>query len=304
MFGRSSNAVKAMNDVQRIKNSGGTADLSFSQIVCLICNSQDAEKNLSPEEFSQFRLIFDNFRKMTKCSTVDMSGYLDMCKVIIGTFEKYFPYLLVDGEHSENLELRNQIKIRKLYADGYRFENALSVYEEQYDTIPLYRDYDPMKMPQAKQVFSLMEYFMSDFIGKYLFSKASVSGFGILSGVADAIYLVVSERFAIGADKFEKALSDFKTEENAITMYTMIAFGINGYSDSQIDTIMKKRLEIASKYYQEGRGKPTIQMLEKIANDLIDTFTEKNPEINYWAVRKSLVDYHQNIFNLITSRLS
>lgn len=285
MFGRSSNAVKAMNDVQRIKLQGGTANLSFSQIVCLICNAPDAQSNLSQEEFKQFRLVFDNFRKMTKCATVDLEGYLEMCKVIIGTFEKYFPYLLVDGEHSEDLELRNQIKIRKLYVDGYKFEDALLKYENEYDSIPPYSDYDPVKDPRAKLVFTEMVGFMSDFVIRYLFSKATISDFGILSGVADAVFLVNGERY----------LKDLNTTESAVTIYTMLSFAINGYSDAQIDNIMKKRREIAVKYYQEFHSRPNDQMFHTLSQDLVAEFIKTNPEINEWAVKKSLSDYNQNI---------
>lgn len=285
MFGRSSNAVKAMNDVQRIKLQGGTANLSFSQIVCLICNTSDAQSNLSQEEFKQFRAVFDSFRKMTKCATVDLEGYLDMCKVIIDTFEKYFPYLLVDGEHSESLELRNQIKIRKLYADGYKFEDALLKYENEFDSIPPYSDYDPVKDPLAKLVFTEMVGFMSDFVIRYLFSKATISDFGILTGVADAVFLVNGERY----------LKVLNTTENAVTMYTMLSFAINGYSDAQIDKIMKKRREIAAKYYQEFRSLPNDQMFQALSQDLVAEFIKTNPEINEWAVKKSLSDYNQNI---------
>ena len=208
-----------------------------------------------------------------------------MCKVIIGTFEKYFPYLLVDGEHSENLELRNQIKIRKLYADGYKFEDALLKYENEFDSIPPYSDYDPVKDPRAKLVFTEMVGFMSDFVIKYLFSKATISDFGILSGVADAVFLVNGERY----------LKDLNTTENAVTIYTMLSFAINGYSDAQIDSIMKKRRDIAAKYYQEFRSLPNDQMFQALSQDLVAEFIETNPEINEWAVKKSLSDYNQNI---------
>ena len=99
MFGRSSNAVKGMQEIQRIKTYGGTAKLSFSQIICLICNSPDAQKNLSPDEFETFKAIFAEFRRQSKYTTVDYNGYIDMCAVISGEFEKHFPYLLIDGEH-------------------------------------------------------------------------------------------------------------------------------------------------------------------------------------------------------------
>ncbi len=293
MFGRSSNAMKAMNDIQRLKMSGGTAKLSPSQIVALICNSQDAKRNLSQEEFEWFCAVFSEVRSRTKCETVNMNGYLDMCKVIIRTFEKRFPYLLVDGEHSENIELRNQIKIRKLYADGIKFDEALTIYENDYDSIPPYTNYDPLKHKEARQMFDIMETFMADFITKYMFSRPSLADLGFISGVADAIYLLTADKY----------IKDISTEENAITTYTMLSFAVCDYSDSQIDTIMKRRLDIASNFYKENVGKPNSQVIDTIANKTISEFKAINPEINYWAVQNSLSEYHQKIFNSLTSRL-
>ena len=291
MFGRSSNAAKGMQDVQRIKTYGGTAKLSFSQIICLICNSPDAQKNLSPEEFEIFKAIFAEFRRQSKCNTVDYNGYIDMCTVIIGEFEKHFPYLLVDGEHSENLELRNQIKIRKLFADGGTFKDALVKYENEYDAIPLYRDYDPVLNPKAKRVFNFMEQFMAKVVNEPLCGKGNVNDFGLLSGVADVIYLIILSRFGnIDAQ-----------EETAITMYNMIAFAIYGFSDKQIDIMMKRRKETVALYFQKLHASPISQVLETLSEDLHD---EIGAHSETSVIENILSDYYDDIFSFISKRFA
>ncbi len=291
MFGRNSNAVKGMQEVQRIKTYGGTAKLSFSQIICLICNSPDAQKNLSPEEFEIFKAIFASFRRQSKCNTVDYNGYIDMCAVIIDEFEKHFPYLLVDGEHSENLELRNQIKIRKLFADGVKFKDALVRYENEFDSIPLYRDYDPIQNQKAKSVFNLMEHFMAKIVDDHLGGKGNVNDFGILSGAADVIYLIISSR-----------LGDIDAqEETAITMYNMIAFAIYGFSDDQIDIIMKKRKETVALYFQKLHASPINQVLETLSSDLsveIGVYSEES------MIKQTLSNYNDDMFSLISKRFA
>lgn len=293
MFGKSSNAIKAMNDVQRIKNFGGTAKLSYSQIVCLICNSQDAQKNLTAEEFAQFQAVFKNYRAETKCATVDMNGYIQMCQVIIRTFEKYFPYLLVDGEHSENLEIRNQIKIRKLYADGYSFDDALMKYENDYDSIPSYDDYDPINNPKADQIMRLMASFMHQMIKAHL-PKANPTILGILSGVADTVYLTLAERY----------VKDYETEEYAITGYTIITFANLNWSDDQIDTIMTKRREITTKFFETNTGKPNAQIIDTLANYLVSSLSAYNPVIDIARVKATLSNYHQSVFKSLTERFA
>ena len=96
MFGRNSNALKAMIEIQKIKDNGGKANISLSQVVCLICNSPDAKRNLNAEEYAIYNRIFSDYRRQSKCKTIDYQGYIDMCTIIIDSFEKHFPYLLID----------------------------------------------------------------------------------------------------------------------------------------------------------------------------------------------------------------
>lgn len=288
MFGRSSNAMKAMLEVQRIKN-GGTARLSYSQIVCLICNTQDAQKNLNHDEFEIYKTIFSVFRGRTMCETVDINGYYTMCDIIIEQFEKYIPFLLIDGEHSENLEIRNQIKIRKLFADGVKFKEALMKYENDYNSIPIYKDYDPIKDPEAKRVFSFMEMFITEVSTKCLVEQKRDSGFGALSGAADAIYLIISDRFGSIDNK----------EEQAITLYNMVALGIYGFSDNDIHAIMEERKAVSSQIFQELHANPTAQMLEGILRKLSSKLQISGNEEN---VLQMLATYFNSIYELITKR--
>lgn len=289
MFGRSSNAIKGMRDVQRIKIHGGTANLSFSQIICLICNSSDAKKNLSAEEFEAFKTIFSKFRRQSKCNTVDYNGYIDMCEVIIDEFETHFPFLLVDGEHSENLELRSQIKIRKLFADGIKFKEAFIIYEDEYDNIPLYRDYDPIEHPKAKSVFNLMEQFMAKVVDQPYDRKRNVNDFGLLSGVADVIYLIVLNRYGEIDDQ----------EETAITLYNMITLAIHGFNDMQTDVLMKKRKETVGLFFQNLLTSPVNQILGTLSEYLHDEM-EAHPEKT--ALKQTLSDYYDGIIELISKR--
>ena len=50
MFGRSSDPIKAATDVSKMVVYGGTAKISYSQIVAIISNSDDAKSNLNREE--------------------------------------------------------------------------------------------------------------------------------------------------------------------------------------------------------------------------------------------------------------
>ncbi len=257
MFGRNSNALKAMIEIQKIKDNGGKANISLSQVVCLICNSPDAKRNLNAEEYAIYNRIFSDYRRQSKCKTIDYQGYIDMCTIIIDSFEKHFPYLLIDGEHSKNLELRDQIKIRKLFNDGIKFKEALFKYENEYDSIPRFVDYDPIEQPKAKRIYTIMGEYVSTIVSQVLKTKADTSLLGKLLGALDAIYLLT----------FNQISAINQNEEAAITMYTMIDLGIYGCSDAQINSIMEIRKEIAASYLINRASKPI--------NESIDWITSK-----------------------------
>ena len=292
MFGKSSNAIKAMRDIQKLKCYGGMAKLSFSQIVCLISNSQDAKRNLTDEEYFQFRSIFELYRKQTHLNTVDITGYIKLCRIIIRTYEKYFPYMLVDGEHSQSLDDIRIGKIRQLYAEGYYFEDALPLYEnEDFNSSKKSND-NTMKKSHAVIIGEIMENFLTGFMREYLSYKATPANIGIIFGIANTIYVLTAENY------FE----DVSAEEDEITEYTKAALVTNNYTELQIETIMEARKTVTSEYYQKFHGKPMINSLETIANEIVEYFSKINSEISYISVRQSLIDYQQKIFTSISSR--
>ena len=120
---KSSNAVKGMMAVQRIKENGTVEKLSKSQIVSLVTNLQDADKNLNKYQFDFVRMVFNNYRKQTDLISMDMFGYLDACKEIIAAYETNVPYFLFDGNYSEHLTKEMVQDIWVLYDDGLRFED-------------------------------------------------------------------------------------------------------------------------------------------------------------------------------------
>lgn len=88
--------IKAVKDVQKLKQ-GGQANLSISQVVNLITNMPDAQKNLSNKEFEQ---VYSLYKQMRKCSTkipVNLDGYFDMALEIIQRFDSIAPYEKYSG---------------------------------------------------------------------------------------------------------------------------------------------------------------------------------------------------------------
>lgn len=88
--------IKAIRDVQRIR-SGGTANLSISQITCLITNMQDARKNLSSEKFEAVYALFNELRKCKIKMKMDINGYYDTAVKIIKRFDVIAPYEKYSG---------------------------------------------------------------------------------------------------------------------------------------------------------------------------------------------------------------
>ena len=88
--------IKAINDVQKIKN-GGVAKLSISQITGLIINLMDANKNLSNDEYNRVYKKFCEFRKCKTKIDMDMDGYLKTAVDIIKEFDKIAPYEKYSG---------------------------------------------------------------------------------------------------------------------------------------------------------------------------------------------------------------
>ena len=89
--------IRAMKDVQKIK-AGGTAKLSNEQIVNLIINLPDANRNLSPEQFRRVYALFQEISRDKEQREMTFSGYLDAATRIIDRFNAIAPYELYCGE--------------------------------------------------------------------------------------------------------------------------------------------------------------------------------------------------------------
>lgn len=123
--------IKAAKDVQKLKQ-GGNANLSISQVVNLITNMPDAQKNLSKGEFEQ---VYSLYKQMRKCSTkipVDLEGYFDMALKIIQRFDSIAPYEKYSGGNEiefsflmEKIRSKDYKKIRELKKQISDCENSI-----------------------------------------------------------------------------------------------------------------------------------------------------------------------------------
>lgn len=131
IFGRrrSSNAVDGMMAIQKMKNLGTTEMLSMSQIVNLITNLPDAQKNLDNTHFRFIYAVFKVYRKQRDLRPMNMDDYIRACKLIINTYEDEVPYLLLDGKYSENLSEQAIADVWFLYNSGMRCDEMLPLAE-------------------------------------------------------------------------------------------------------------------------------------------------------------------------------
>lgn len=82
--------LKAMKDVQKIKN-GGSAYFTVSAITNLIINLPDAQKTLDRTAFDK---VFELYKKFNKCTTkleLNYEGYLATAVDILREFDKIAP---------------------------------------------------------------------------------------------------------------------------------------------------------------------------------------------------------------------
>lgn len=124
--------IKAIKDVQKIKDGKSTANLSISQITGLITNMTDARNNLSVEEFKE---VYDLFNKLRSCNTkmkMNLEGYLETCMDIIKKFDAIAPYEKYSGGNEMEFSfLMNDI--RKSSASN--IENTQTFSKEELDYI-------------------------------------------------------------------------------------------------------------------------------------------------------------------------
>ena len=88
--------AKALKNVQTIKN-GGKADFTYSQIVNLIINLPDANRNLDKRTFDELYSLYKKYNSAKTPYYVDYNGYLDLCMEVINDFNTIAPYELYSG---------------------------------------------------------------------------------------------------------------------------------------------------------------------------------------------------------------
>ena len=115
--------VKAISGVQKIMR-GGKAKLSISQITMLIVNLQDAQKNLSKE---QFQSVYSMYLAFTKCNTkmlIGLSEYYETACQIISVFNKLAPYELYSGGNKIETKFLLQ-EVEKMEAENSDFASGM-----------------------------------------------------------------------------------------------------------------------------------------------------------------------------------
>lgn len=115
--------VKAISDIQKIMR-GGKAKLSIGQITMLIVNLQDAQKNLSKE---QFQSVYSMYLAFTKCNTkmlIGLSEYYEAACQIISVFNKLAPYELYSGGNKIETKFLLQ-EVEKMEAENPDFASGV-----------------------------------------------------------------------------------------------------------------------------------------------------------------------------------
>lgn len=102
------NIISKMNKL----NSGEKVKLTYAEVCSIIINVQDANRNLTREQFEEFYKLFKEFQKAkTTEYEVDMNGYYEMCYDIITKFDKIAPYEKYSGASEiETSFLMNDIR--------------------------------------------------------------------------------------------------------------------------------------------------------------------------------------------------
>ena len=226
---RSSNGSAAVMAVQKIMN-GSIAKISLSQVVMLITNLQDAKKNLSSEEFEKVMAMYEAVREETLLMEMDEHTYLESATYLISEFEKIAPYMLFDGNISEDLELKEQLKIRSLYLRGVPYEDALMEYKWHNSDIRIEEDCNIGETTSGKQ------------LGKLLFTYSSRCSVGIekLSIRAAGYLLAIFETVFMYHCLYCKLDEDYMSGlQNSYIISLMVRFARFGWNDSKIDELMR-----------------------------------------------------------------
>ena len=92
--------AKAVKDVERLRRSGGTAMLSKSQIVNMIINLPDANRNLSKEEFNNVYALFTQISRDKVKTEMTFDDYLQVAADLAEEFDRIAPFTQYCGDPS------------------------------------------------------------------------------------------------------------------------------------------------------------------------------------------------------------
>ena len=236
----SSNLATAKSAINKMKASGGTANLSKSQIAKLITNLEDAKKFLSGDEFSKVDSLYQHFLEQTSCEAMDLNGYNRVSMEMISQYEQVAPYLLFDGEISKNLQLSMQLKIRGLSNKGIPYDEASKLIKSGSASIEPYNNYDPIGNEPAKQMASSMyeralDYFQNNIQGQ---EKNKHVCLGFILSLYGTLYRISGKAQQI--------------QEQLIIFYLILFLATDNNSDEDINKVMQYRKKYVIYFFKKA----------------------------------------------------
>lgn len=120
---------QAVSELKKLRK-GRIANLSLSQIVCMITNMSDAKKNLSVEQYNGVYTLFQEYRKCNTKLTISMDDYMDIAVRIIRSFDKIAPYEKYSGG--------NELEFSFMMQDIRNGIVKKSIQEELFDLVDMY----------------------------------------------------------------------------------------------------------------------------------------------------------------------
>ncbi|WP_298734561.1 hypothetical protein [uncultured Subdoligranulum sp.] len=142
--------LKAIFEIKKIK-SGKVGKLSISQIVNLIINLQDAQKNLDREKYNDLQTLFYKFRKCNTKYPMNAEEYVSCCKKIICMFEKIAPYEKYSGGNEiETSFIMQDFRDSKSIKDS--IQNFLEVLVDEHENQSDSEEYIQYIVKNAKEL--------------------------------------------------------------------------------------------------------------------------------------------------------
>ena len=120
---------QAISELKKLKK-GKIANLSMSQIVCLIMNMSDAKSNLPLAQYKDVYALFQEYRKCNTKMQLALDDYLDIAVRIIKSFDKIAPYEKYSGG--------NELEFSFMMQDIRNEINKENIQEELFDLVDMF----------------------------------------------------------------------------------------------------------------------------------------------------------------------